>query len=292
MTTARTRTMTARKKSKKNRGGEEKFKLTKEKTKPSKLLEDYSILLYGEKKIGKTQLASVFPKCLQIMTEPGGKAIASFQEPCPDWKRFRKIAAALTTDSFYRNVSIDTADLAYQQCIAFTCDRLGIEHPSDEDWGKGWQAVRDEFTTQINKILHSGKGAIFISHAVEREVKTRTGKKFNRMVTTLTGAGAGVLEGIVDIWGCLIYEGGQRRFVIEGDDFISAGHRCRGHFLYTDGTPIPWIPMGSSPEEAYENFSKAFSNELDNPEAPTKRGVRARGRKGKKTSRKTLRKKG
>jgi AAA domain-containing protein len=247
------------------------------KSKPSSRLQDYSILLYGAKKIGKSQLSAQFDSCLQMMTEPGAKAIAGYQVPVPDWKHFRKYVDLLVKDREFENVSIDTADIAYQMCLQYVCKDLGIDHPSDEEWGKGWAAVRQEFQTQVNRLLHSGKGVMFISHATEREIKTRTGKKYDILDSTMAKAARETLEGIVDIWVCAMYnDDGDRVLRIAGDEYVAAGHRLKDRFRYTDGTPIEEIDMGENPEQAYQNFVSAFKNELKNPVAPQKKKARVR----------------
>jgi len=53
---------------------------------------------------------------------------------------------------------------------------------------------------------------------------------------------------------------------ILGDDFTDAGHRLNEEpgprFLHTDKSPIRTIPMGKTSKEAYENFLRAFNNQL------------------------------
>lgn len=256
------------------------LKLPTEKSVPSDRLQDYCILLYGAKKIGKTQLTAQFESCMQMMFEPGAKAIEGYQVAVPSWKHARKYVRLLESDDKFQNVSFDTTDIAHAMCTKFACEQMGIDHPSDEEWGKGWQAVRDEFSDQIHRLLNTGKGVIFISHAAEKEIKTRHGKKYDRLESTMTGAARNALEALVDIWVCVTYnDDGDRIMIIEGDDYVAAGHRCRGHFEYTDGTPIAEIPMGESPEEAHDNFVAAFSNELENPEAAKKKATPKSGTK-------------
>jgi hypothetical protein len=47
---------------------------------------------------------------------------------------------------------------------------------SDEEWGKGYEKARDEFTGEIKKLFDTGKGVIFTSHAVAKEIRTRIGE--------------------------------------------------------------------------------------------------------------------
>ena len=153
----------------------------------------------------------------------------------------------------------------YDMGLGFVCKKMMIQHPADEGWGKGWRAVKNEVAEYVMKLLHSGKGVIFISHSKEEEIKKGDGAGTHRTSATLTGQAKEMLEGVVDIWAYYTYEAGERVLYILGDDYIDAGHRVEGRFLYADGTPIRKIPMGKSKEEAYENFVKAFNNELPKP---------------------------
>ena len=229
---------------------------------PAERIEDYSILLYGEKKIGKTSLASKFDKAFFLMFEPGGRALSIFQRPVKNWLEFKKYVSLIQKDTSFRTIVIDTVDIAYTMCAEYVCQKLVIDHLSEEEWGRGYEKARKEFYEEIDALLKTGKGVIFISHAAEKEIKTRTGDKYHRISPTMSNQARDILEGIVDIWTYYGYEGKQRYLWIGGDDHIGAGHRLETKFRYTDGTPILEIPMGKTSKEAYDNFTKAFNNKL------------------------------
>ena len=233
---------------------------------PASHIGDYSILLYGEKKIGKTSLVSKFDKAFFLMFEPGGKALSVYQKPVNSWLEFKKYVSLLQKDTTFRTIVIDTVDIAYRMCVDYICQKLVIEHLSEEDWGRGWEAARNEFDTEIGKLLKTGKGIMFISHAAEKEIKTRTGDKYHRISPTMAGQARDILEGIVDIWMYYGYESKSRYLWVEGNDHIGAGHRLETRFKYTDGSPISEINMGKNPTEAHENFIKAFNNQLQKGE--------------------------
>jgi hypothetical protein len=233
---------------------------------PANHIGDYSILLYGEKKIGKTSLASKFDKALFLMFEPGGKALSVYQKPVANWAEFKKFISLIQKDKQFRTIVIDTVDIAYQMCVEYILEKLVIKHLSDEEWGKGWQACKDEFNKEIVNLLKTEKGVIFVSHAAEKEIKTRTGDQYHRISPTMSNQARDILEGIVDIWMYYGYEGKARFLWVEGNDHIGAGHRLETRFKYTDGSAIAEIPMGKSPTEAYANFIKAFNNSIQKGE--------------------------
>lgn len=239
--------------------------LPTERSVPSNKLSDFLILLFGEKKIGKTDLTAQFPDTFHLMTEPGGKAQSIYQRPINNWREFQGYVKLLEKDKRFRNVTVDTADLLYQYAFDYVAQKEGFDHPSEEAYGKGWKAIRDEFSKWVLRLIATGKGVTFISHATEREIKMRGGEKYDRLQPTMSGQARDILEGLVDLWFYYGYDGGNRVLTIQGSDYIGAGHRLKQNFRYTDGTPISEIPMGHDAEEAYRNLIAAFQNKLDNP---------------------------
>lgn len=248
------------------------YELPAVKSKPKTAIGDYIILLFGEKKIGKTMLSAQFPDAVHAMWEPGGKALEIYQSEFADWGTFKKAVTKLRTDTRFKTVVIDTVDLAFKAADAYACAKLAIDDPADEEWGKGWRAIRKEFERQIHRLISAGKGVIFISHAVEREIKTRRGSSSHRLVSTMPRQAAEIIEGLVDVWACFSYDGDQRVLIIGGDEDVSAGHRLDGRFNWR-GEAIRKIPMGQSAEEGYKNFVAAFNNKLNpNPDVkPSKK---------------------
>lgn len=256
----------------------EGFKMPTSKNVPPDNLWDYITLLFGEKKIGKTSLLAAADGTFYFMFEPGAKSLSVYQHLFTRWADFKMAVTAFIKDPRFTIAVIDTVDLCYKMAEAYTLKRLGIEHASDEAYGKGWSAIRQEFTDQIMRIVNSGKGVVFISHATEKEVTLRGGGKYDKLMPTMPGQARDVIEGLVDIWGYYGYDGKDRVLTILGDDHIAAGHRLEHHFHAPDGTPLREIHMGSSAKEAYKNFIDAFNNRYTpkskkTTDAPKKTGV-------------------
>lgn len=235
---------------------------------PSAHLGDYSWLLFGAKKIGKTNLASQFPDALFLMTEPGGKALSIYQRSVNNWTEFTGYVKLLEKDRRFKTQVVDTADLLFKMCERYVCRKRGIDHPSDEDWGKGWSAVRDEFVHWIQRLVNNGKGTVFISHATEREIKRKSGGSYHSIQPTLAGQARDVLEGIVDIFAYFDYDEDRRVLTIRGDEFVAAGSRLRNNFRWKD-KEVSVIEMGTSAEEGYANLVACFNNKYQPRVRPT-----------------------
>ncbi len=247
------------------------FALPAEASTPSDALQDYSILIYGDKKIGKTTLCSMFPGAYFMMTEPGGRALRIYQSNIPDWRTAKDALRALEKNpGKFRTVVVDTVDLLYQRCFEHVAKVEGWDHPSEEAWGKGWTALRKEFSGYITRLLSLDMGVILTSHSVEREIKQRNGLKYDRIQPTMPGMARDFVEAMVDIWMYYTYEDRDRILLLQGDDHVAAGHRLQDHFRTPDGVGyVRAVPMGASPSEGFDNLMQAFRNEL--PDAPAVR---------------------
>jgi hypothetical protein len=247
-------------KKKKSGNDLEEFQLSTTKSKPSTDIGDYSILLFGSKKIGKTTLAALFPEAYFMKFEEGTKAISIYGDPMKSWSIAKKAVRLLKKDNKYKTVVVDTADASYSLCFDDTCNEKGWDHPSDEGYGKGWSEIKRRYARWVTDLLNTGKGVVFISHASNPEVKRRDGSAYNQVQPTMAGQAREILEGIVDIWGYYHYDGGRRVIQIRGDDDVSAGHRLENNFKTPDGKDLKFIDMGTTKQEGYKNLIDAFNN--------------------------------
>lgn len=231
---------------------------------PSENLIDYTWLIYGEKKIGKTSLVAQFPNTLFLMFEPGGKSLSTYQRFCSTWDEFLGYIELLesTPAHGFKTICIDTANLAYDSCLQYVCRKAMIEHPSDEGYGKGWNKVKQEFFDAHKRIAALGVGFVAIAHANLDVKETRSGASFHTIEPDLTKQAAGFYAGVVDVIGYYHYVGNERFLQIAGDDFAQAGSRCTDNFKKPNGERITKIPMGKDAKEAYNNLVAAFNNNL------------------------------
>jgi GTPase SAR1 family protein len=152
------------------------------KTKSGGSLESKMVVLYGPPGVGKSTLASTWAGGDVFFFNCAGELgdIEAYQESIGSWADFRNYAWAIAEavkkgDVPYRGSVIDTADVLGRYCAETVRKRLNIAHESDADYGKGWAALRDEFALNVAKLSSlSDFGVIFVAHAEEREVKTRS----------------------------------------------------------------------------------------------------------------------
>jgi len=243
------------------------YSLPSETSVPAENLIDYSFLIYGKKKIGKTSLVTRFEKSLFFMFEPGTKAQSVYQVPktgCfTDWADVKGFVSELKKSKHdFRTVCFDPGNKAYDLCLDYVCKRDRISHPGKmEDYGASWKAVSKEFEKIHIELASAGLAFVVIAHEKWNEKLGCTFPKFSPSTEDF-------YEGVIDNIFHYHYEGAERFLQIRGTDDIVAGTRCEGHFMTVDGRQIFKIPMGNSVDEAYANLEVAWANQQEKSFGP------------------------
>jgi hypothetical protein len=272
---------------------------------PLKTIGEMTFLIYGEKKIGKTSFASQFPKAVFLMCEPGGKGLEIFQVPVTKWAEFEKYVDLICSGQHdFQNVIIDTVDALYQMAFERVCKDEAIEDPGDLGYGKGWNLVKRTFSAQIDKLVKSGYGVLFLSHATEKEYMDRSGGSFTKIIPSMPKQAKDFISGICDALVFYGYHGEERLLTIRGSDTVESGVRPTKNFwveggyekaqtlideklkLVEDGLlssekeeeldeaigafRVHSIPAGTSERESYINFCRAFENKQATNGSPVK----------------------
>ena len=164
--------------------------LPTERSKISVNLLDHTTLIHGTPKIGKSTLANEAGQVLFFDTEGGLGALEVFKEPVYSWTNGDETHAFLNLckefvkgEHEFTALCIDTIDVLHKLCVGHLMSKSKILHPSDLDWGKGWDMVKDEFMRPLNKLAASPYGLILISHSRSVEITTRTAKVTKQMPT-------------------------------------------------------------------------------------------------------------
>lgn len=209
---------------------------------PHKISRDmrgFSVLIYGEPKIGKTTAACRFPKNLLLAAEVGYNAIpGAMVQPITTWGDFKKVLKQLkqpeAQQAFY-TITLDTVDLFYDFCTRFILQQNGVDKLSDIPYGQGYGLVAKEFDDCLRQILQLGYGLVMISHSTDKVFKDETGTEFNKIVPTLDKRARLVTSRMADIYG-------YARAVQLEDGTTVPKLFLRGTPRFEAGSRFPYIP--------------------------------------------------
>lgn len=261
-------------KSRKRKATDFEVSLATDVSEPADKLGDYVIWLHGAPGVGKTSLAARFPKVHMFMAEVGGaKSQRTHQKPIRHFQEWVAYLDVLAKDKKFQTISVDVLERLYDLCFEYMCKEvMHIEHPQDEnDFGKSWGKINSAFCASMAQAAALGKGLVLVSHSTEKPMKTFLGEEYELIRPNLSGRILETMKGSVDIIGYMYAEGRQRFMRIMDNGDVMAKVRPTERFLWTDGTPIDVIPLGTDADQAYENFVAAFNNELDPPKREPKK---------------------
>lgn len=209
------------------------------KTAPKAQLSDYTVLLYGQSKAGKTSMCSQAQDALFLATEPGLNALEVFQVSITKWDDMLQACAEIAEGKHqFKTIIIDTIDNAYKMCADHMCKKSGVDHESDLGYGKGYALINNEFQRVLNKLAFLPYGLILISHAQTKEVDTRTGK-IMRTVPTLPDKARKIVVGLVDM---ILYCDLETVKGEDGKSSVQRVLRTKPHLSYDAGDRTGRLP--------------------------------------------------
>ena len=176
-----------------------------------------SFLIYGERKSGKTSNAVKFPKPILLAFEKGYSMISGvYAQPINTWrealevkKQLLKDAQAVTnaekTETVFKTVIVDTADIAYDCCERYILDKEGVEHLDESTNMRAYRALSREYDRFFQEIVKAGYTLVIISHATSKQIKEK-GEKYDKTIPTLPDRGFQVIARLVDVCAYASYE--------------------------------------------------------------------------------------
>lgn len=173
--------------------------LPTQKTPPKQSLSDSTVLIYGARKIGKSEWCSIADGALFLSTEPGLNFLEVYQIPIATWDELLAACAEIAEGNHqFKTIIVDTVDNAYRMCSDYICKKFGAEHESEIGYGKGYSLINNEFQRVLNKLAFLPYGLFLVSHSQEVEIETRTGK-YTKTVPTLPEKARRIVLGLVDM---------------------------------------------------------------------------------------------
>lgn len=204
---------------------------------PKQKMEEYMWVIAGRNKIGKTSLASEFPKPYFFLFEPGASSLLTYDTNVleeaqkrgeHEWVIFKKAVQEFIDNQGYgfKTAVIDPVSTAYDYCEDYVCKREGIDHVSKMPYGQGYSLVRDEFSSVI-KMLHSGYTIpVAVSHTKSKRDSDGLGNEKTIIDLDITGKSGTFLKNYTDIFLLLDFDDeGRRRIFIRPSTDQEAGSR-------------------------------------------------------------------
>lgn len=218
-------------------------------------------LIYGDPKVGKSTLASQFPNPIFLATEPGLANIECYQMEITTYQELIEVGQLLKKgDHSFETVVLDTIDVMGDIVQDFTCAQLGIDHPADAGYGKGWYELRKKLMGALTSFSMLGMHLVMVSHSKERiDEGGDTGMK---ILPALTGKLAESVMGFADV---IFYC--QARI---DDGNVIRTISTQGCNLLIAGTRYPEIP--AELPMSFEAVKRCFTERSSEQEGPNEEG--------------------
>lgn len=177
--------------------------LPTKKTQTVKRFEDEITLIYGAPKIGKSTFCAGFENALFLDSEIGLNNLSTYRVGIDCWETFIETYKELREQvksgkCTFKPLVFDTIDNLYQMCMDYVCKKNGLKHPSDLEFGKGWNMVKTEFNMAMQAYRALDLGVVYVSHAEGIEIKSRTGN-YTRYDVSMPGQANKVIVPSCDI---------------------------------------------------------------------------------------------
>lgn len=229
---------------------------------------DTTWIIIGLPGIGKSTLASGFDNALVLCTSK--KEVGSLIVPfivIDSWEKVLSITDELINNrdkySQYKYIVIDFIDAVWTMCAIATCEKLGVAHVTDSQWGKGSDTLDNYFKKWITTLIASNYGIIFVSHVVQKDVVTPGGMT-TKTICSLPQRARNLMFPLVNVIGCMEYRTlkqpnkltnkvdlvKKRVISFEGNEYIEAKDR--------DGVLPTELVLFREPKKNFELFKEYY----------------------------------
>lgn len=178
------------------------------------------VIIYGTEGVGKTTLASKFPKPLFIDAENGSGALNVARYPYPtSWQMLMsEVQEFLSNPQGYKTLVIDSIDWAEAKAIEMICAGMKVNGIEDIGWSKGYTYLNEEMGRLLNlltEVINRGVNVVLIAHMVIRTItKPEETGSYDRYELKLKQAKNGNNCQLVEEWADLILFCNYREFLV------------------------------------------------------------------------------
>lgn len=178
------------------------------------------VIIYGTEGVGKTTLASKFPKPLFIDAENGSGALNVARYPYPtSWQMLMsEVQEFLNNPQGYKTLVIDSIDWAEAKAIEMICAGMKVNGIEDIGWSKGYTYLNEEMGRLLNlltEVINRGVNVVLIAHMVIRTItKPEETGNYDRYELKLKQAKNGNNCQLVKEWADLILFCNYREFLV------------------------------------------------------------------------------
>ena len=233
-------------------------------------LDNEKMLWYGEPGVGKSTTANQ-DGTLFLATDPGHSKMNCFKVEIDSWNKFGQVYKELHEGKHkFKRICIDTVSVLHLLCSRAKCERLGIEHESDLDWGKGWSIVNKAFEKAIQGLSLLNVGVIFIDHEQTKEISEKTGK-LRRQQPGMNEKASRIVCGYVDhIMRFAIEDdpevAGKEKRIIQVEPskyYISKSRGDRGVSIFSKNMDMSWAAIKAEYDEGIAKLLKTTQTKME-----------------------------
>lgn len=120
-------------------------------------------LIFGGFGVGKTKLASQIKDSYFLKLEPGHDCIPHYGDDCYNWQDLLEVVALIIKEQHnFKTVVVDPFDKAYDYCMEYILNKHGWKDITDPGWGRGFEALKQEFYRPFLALKQKGFGMMFL----------------------------------------------------------------------------------------------------------------------------------
>lgn len=258
--------------------------------KPPPNLWDYNWMIYGEKGIGKSTLAALFPDIVAyFMAEPYRRGLqvpmipdfSRGEEPLT-WARMLDYQKLILDKYDGGRIVGDSLDQIALLCERYICVKKGVDSIAGlNDYGKTWDALNTEWQQYWGRFMSAGFYLTLTSHSryrprlvrgIKREdipQAVKDGLIINQVQPTCRGWAFDWSKVVCEFAAYYGYLGQYRVLTVRGNESTYASSGVgETHFIQPKGCdragePYDMFPVGTSAKQAYKTLTDAWNNKVE-----------------------------